>query len=283
MNRILRLFLVIALLPTMAIVFFSSPPAHAQIMTGSLTTTFASNNGFAGNMLDVMAFEDITITSLDINVEPGTYDVEVYYKVGSYVGSESTPGDWTLLGTANVTSNGTDVPTPLPVGGLSIPSGSTYGLYVTLSAAHFNGIRYTGQFSDPPEIYTNTEIEITTGVGKGSPPFTGSTFFYRQWNGTIYYEYGMTVPEPPAFAVPNLGEVMITSEISQFGYGAPGGEPARTASGAGVWLPHDFDGNGFDTYTVTGSTEVDGETWLSIFIGNETWVWVPEASVITIR
>ena len=103
------------------------------------------------------------------------------------------------------------------------------------------------------------------------------------------WELHITTPTPvvppaaPAISVPNKGEVMITSENSQFGYGAPGGEPARNPDGSGLWLPHDYDGNGFDTYTVTGSTEVDGETWLSIFIGNDTWVWVPEASVITIR
>ena len=94
---------------------------------------------------------------------------------------------------------------------------------------------------------------------------------------------GGAVPPAAGINVPNFGEVMITSEISQFGYGAPAGEPARNPDGSGLWLPHDFDGNGFDTYVVTGVTEVDGETWLSIFIGNEQWVWVPQSTVITIR
>jgi hypothetical protein len=39
-----------------------------------------------------------------------------------------------------------------------------------------------------PTVFSNTELSLTTYVGKGSPAFSGGTFSYRQWNGTVHYE-----------------------------------------------------------------------------------------------
>ena len=78
-------------------------PVHAQ----SLTTTFSSNNSENGNMFDVTAFNNITITSFAINKRTTTPEmVEVYYKSGTYVGSETNAAAFTLLGSSLVTGGG---------------------------------------------------------------------------------------------------------------------------------------------------------------------------------
>ncbi|MEM7187739.1 MAG: hypothetical protein AAF466_13890, partial [Bacteroidota bacterium] len=67
---------------------------------GSLETTFAGGNGNFGNMFDMNALTDLTIDSFDIHGDTGaTFDVEVYAKSGTYVGFETDPGAWTLIGT----------------------------------------------------------------------------------------------------------------------------------------------------------------------------------------
>ena len=103
------------------------------LATNNLSTTFANNNSCGGgNMFDITALSDVTIDSLDLHMQnPGTVStVDVYYLVGSYLGNETNSGAWTLLGSATVTSAGIGTPTRAVIGGLTIPSGSTYAIYV---------------------------------------------------------------------------------------------------------------------------------------------------------
>ena len=150
--------------------------------SGSLETMFAQNNGYDGNMFDVTAHKELTITGFDVNMEPGLDHVEVYYKQGSHVGFETDPTAWTLLDATRVASNGVDVPTYVPCGGLTIPQGQTYGLYVTTQGTV--GIDYTNGVNS----YSNSDLTFDSGVGKEYP--FGSTFFPRTWNGRIYYNLG---------------------------------------------------------------------------------------------
>ncbi len=80
---------------------------------GLITTTFAGGNGHAGNMFDVTVFTNpLTVTGLDLNLNSGTFDVEVYTKSGTYVGSETATGDWTLRSTNNgIVSSGENLAT----------------------------------------------------------------------------------------------------------------------------------------------------------------------------
>ncbi len=163
-------------------------PQHVRETTipglKSLTTTFVSNNGQDGNMFDVKAETAITIQGFDINICDETPTlVEVYYKVGTSVGFDHNPSAWTLLGNATVYPAGSDVPTPLPVGGLTIPAGATYGLYLTTTGGAC-GFNYTDGTTD----YSNSDLTIYHGFGK-SYPF-GDTYEPRIWNGTIYYTLG---------------------------------------------------------------------------------------------
>jgi HYR domain-containing protein/proprotein convertase P-domain-containing protein len=100
---------------------------------GALTTSFVSNNGSAGNMFDVMPLNDITVNSFDVNnTSGGTVDYEIYFKTGTYVGSETTAGDWTLVGSAlGVAGAGQDNSTPLGLAmGVNLTAGNIYAFYV---------------------------------------------------------------------------------------------------------------------------------------------------------
>lgn len=156
----------------------------------NLSTLFGANNSFAGNMFDVTAFSELTINGFNINLSnSGSQEtIEVYYKLGSHVGFESNANAWILLGTTLVTSAGEDNPTLVPIGGLTLPPGQVYGIYVNL-ASYGNGA-IIGYTNGGPTTFQNDDLQITTGVGKGNPAFSGGTFFPRQWNGTIFYSVG---------------------------------------------------------------------------------------------
>jgi hypothetical protein len=157
---------------------------------GSLTTLFASNNGFAGNTMDFTPARNLEFTAIDVNVDsPGiTTLVDVYYMVGSCVGLENTASAWMPLASGSGTSAGTDLPTfiDLPgAAGATFATGQVHGFYVDISNYNPPRIKYTnGQWT-----YSNADISLTTNTGQASPAFTGS-FFPRAWNGTIYYDDG---------------------------------------------------------------------------------------------
>lgn len=161
---------------------------------GSITTLFAGGNGQAGNMFDftVIGPNPITITSFDINVDnTNLHTAEVYYVTGggTYLGNETNSGAWTMLGSSQVTGAGAGNPTPLPVGGLTVNPGETYGLYVTMSTC--TCIDYT---NGPLGPYSNADVELTLGSGNAYP--FGTVFSPRIWNGTVYYDIvGGQVPD----------------------------------------------------------------------------------------
>lgn len=76
---------------------------------------------------------------------------------------------------------------------------------------------------------------------------------------------------------PNHGEVLISVGAPVVPYAAPG-EYAQPFS-----LPADYDGNGFDTYIITGTATVGGAVWYSIWVGGEDYLWVPASQVQVLR
>jgi hypothetical protein len=111
---------------------------------------------------------------------------------------------------------------------------------------------------------------------------------YTDMSFEIYGEVGTLdeddpdpVPPPePAIHVPNIGTVMVTTNAPTRVYEAPGGGVLRNG-GQEVWFPRDADGNGYDTYTVTRTVTLDnGEVWLGVFMGTDTWVYLPYDAVI---
>jgi len=152
--------------------------------TASLVTSYASDNGYNGNMFDIVALKNVEILSFDANLGVGAHTMEVHYRQGSFVGHESSSSGWTLIGTATTNATAQDAPTPVNVPvNVSIPQGQTYAFYVTTqgtSNRYINGTSVGNVFA------SDQNIQVLEGVGK-SYPFA-STFTTRNYSGTVHYE-----------------------------------------------------------------------------------------------
>ncbi|MBN2729297.1 MAG: right-handed parallel beta-helix repeat-containing protein [Bacteroidales bacterium] len=147
----------------------------------TLTTTFAGGNGCSGgSMFDITTLAGgITIDAFEINIDAVVpTPVDVYYKSGTYLGSETTAGAWTLLGTFSAIGAGTDNPSYLDVTDFTIPAGQTYGIYINVD------INYTTSTATA----ANSDIEISVGAGLCGL-FT-SVNAGRQFNGSVIYGAG---------------------------------------------------------------------------------------------
>ncbi len=152
----------------------------------ALATTLAGGNNHRGNMFDITAINDVMITSFDAH-PMGNTDYEVYYKTGTYLGSENTPGAWTLVGSATgvvAQPMGTATPLPIPVN-IVIPAGQTYSFYVTSSNVGVSQ-NYTNGTTAGAVFAADGNIQFHEGVGI-EYPFSGSAFSPRVWNGNIHY------------------------------------------------------------------------------------------------
>jgi hypothetical protein len=155
--------------------------------SNSLQTLFSGTTQAEGNMFDVKAQQDIIINSFDIKLSNGlTTDIEVYFKEGTWVGSETTAGDWTLVATANsITSSGFNNPTPLNLNmGISVKSGNRVAFYVTRSSGS-GGFTYSQGTAVGNTLASDTNITVFEGAGKFYP--FSSTFAPRNFNGNIIY------------------------------------------------------------------------------------------------
>ncbi|MFC2100635.1 GEVED domain-containing protein [Bacteroidota bacterium] len=150
----------------------------------TITTTFQAGNSFAGNMFDITPINTITIDSFDVNIMAGAATVEVYYRMGTYVGFTGTSSGWILVGSTNVIGLGSGIPTKVNIGGLTLQANQKYGMYVTVTA----GTMYYTNIPPGLALQTNADMSMEFGYGGGYP--FALTNASRQWNGTIYYHKG---------------------------------------------------------------------------------------------
>lgn len=171
--------------------------AKAQCTLGgtALATSYVSNNSNKGEMFNVVATNAITVICFDLNLILGSNGAyEIYYKVGSYVGSENNAAAWTLIGSnASVPCVGFDFPSPMNIPiNLFIPAGQTYGFYITATnVAATTGIRYTNN-GGYTNIASDANVTIAGGIGKAYPFLTN--YNNRSFNGTLHYGPGNTLP-----------------------------------------------------------------------------------------
>lgn len=159
--------------------------------SGTLDTGYGYYSGWAsGPYIDLTAgAEAVRIVSFEMYFK-GTLnrDVEVYWKVGSYVGSEEDPSAWTLLGTVNVTPGGDGTLTAVNLGGVDIPAGQTYGFSVW-----DGGETGTGSGDGPGfDLRSGGTVASDANLTLSSNAFTSSARFLGAsggwgWQGTVIY------------------------------------------------------------------------------------------------
>jgi len=159
----------------------------------SLGTTFAGGNGHDGNMFDVVMLAGKTISFFEGHIT-GNGNMAIYYKMGTFVGSETNSAAWTFIDSAMVTSAGAGVPTYLNIPiNLFFAAGDTVAFYVTgtISGATVN---YTNGITQGALFSANAAMQIYEGIGLAYP--FGASFTPRVWNGIINYCDSGTTPAP---------------------------------------------------------------------------------------
>lgn len=116
-----------------------------------------------------------------------------------------------------------------------------------------------------------------SGASWGLIPSFASYVDYRALGVAFILGEPIEEEEVPAVNYPNHGEILISAGAPVVPYAAPG-EYAQAFT-----LPADYDGNGFDTYVITGTATVGGATWYSIWVGGVDYLWVPASQVQILR
>ncbi len=155
--------------------------SEGTFVEDSLEISYAMGNGCGGgNMFNLTAIDgDIKITGMKIlpNSSDAALPVSIYYKTGTYLGSELTPGNWTLLGTYTVNAT-IDVPVYFQCDDLILPNEQLMGIYVQYNANYTNVTSTT--------VVANSTLSFESGIGLCSP--FGGTNNLRMFNGEFFYE-----------------------------------------------------------------------------------------------
>lgn len=168
--------------------FYAAALRGAATGSSSLTTTTASGNAQQGVMFDIIPKKDMFIDSVSLYLTTtytatGTYTYRVYYKTGTFIGSQLNAGAWTSNGDYTATFTGTGF-LKFDIANIPMYNGQTYGFYITIITGPGTSLDYTtlGGFT----TYSNTDMDIY--CGNGISALFGGTFSPRGFNGSIHYK-----------------------------------------------------------------------------------------------
>jgi len=175
------------------------------LAAASITTTFADNNRFTGNMFNLTTLgSSITVNGLDVNVDSGAVTIDVYIKTGTYVGFDTNAAAWTLVSTTVVTGKGAGSQTAVNVTPFTLAANTLYGVYVTTTNP--NDSTPFMYYTNGSNTYSNSNLTLSTGEGLGGLFGSISVEPGRTWDGTIDYSLPTTtLPEPSSLGLLALG------------------------------------------------------------------------------
>lgn len=151
----------------------------------TITTPVLSGNGHAGVMFDVLVgANDLTVETFWVSQDTPE-NVAIFYKTGTFVGSELTSSAWTFLDSAITAGSGDGSVDSIPVSlNLSVLSNTTYAFYITKTGS-VNDINYTNGTTVGNVLVSNVDLSVLEGKGGGYP--FDVTFSPRTFNGRVQY------------------------------------------------------------------------------------------------
>ncbi|MGL4599879.1 MAG: right-handed parallel beta-helix repeat-containing protein [Bacteroidia bacterium] len=150
--------------------------------SGNITTQFSGGNGCDGAMFNFTPTVNMRLDSFDLNLgTTAVQSVDVFWRLGGYLGFETNAGAWTQLGQVNVQGAGAGQPTHIDVGSLQLIAGQTYGLY-------FHNPNSNIDYTTGSANFNNADATISTGAGLCD--FFATVNAGRIFNGRVYYTKG---------------------------------------------------------------------------------------------
>ena len=139
------------LVPLPTSVVNAAGASSLQGETRVFETTWASNNGYAGNLFTIQAKTDIILEAFDLN--SGSTEgigVKIYTKFGGFDRSDIDPAsNWIEICSTRVQGRGESLPTHVPaadVKSIAIKGNEKQSFYVTFQGPF---MRYTSALLDP--------------------------------------------------------------------------------------------------------------------------------------
>lgn len=209
--------------------------AEAQsIANGTAVCTMTAGNGASGNMFDIVATNNIEVNGFDVHISSiAVTTVEVWYRVGTFVGFNTSNSGWTLVLTTTVTGMGPGILTPVPASfTVPVPAGSTYGFYVTANGG--GSFSYSNGTGLGNVHVSNGDLNLLEGNGGGYFSVTNSP---RVFNGQVRYtKVGCTSPRIPV--VVNYAPITVSTSATSNTL-CSGNSVSLTATGATsyTWQP----------------------------------------------
>ncbi len=151
-----------------------------------LTTTYAGGNGNDGIVFEITTLQDAVIKSFDVAVSDSGY-AYIYYHAGTFVGTTTNPGAWTLADSVFVIPTGIGQPTEIPIDlNLYMPQGQLYSFLITGNGSDLFGVDYTNGIAMGAPYINDNYVQIREGEGFGAP-WIGGNGLPRVFNGTVHY------------------------------------------------------------------------------------------------
>ena len=194
--------------------------AILAIYTGDLradiiSTPFNSNNGQSGNMFDINVLSQlgIEISQFELNLDAGSWDIELYTKSGTHVGSETTPSDWVLReSSTGITSVAPNLRTVWDISDFTLDAGLS-AIYINVTNG--TALNYTDGTGVGNLLASNSNVEIFEGTGNAVN--FGEQFRPRAFNGSIEFEpialQTTSLPPGATNAVPEPGALLAIAAL----------------------------------------------------------------------
>ncbi len=146
-------------------------------------TATNTSTDWDGYMFDIVAQEDMVLDSITILVSTtGNQPIELHYKLGSHIGSESDPLAWTLWTTDTFAISASNTMATLSAPAATIQAGDTLGVFVNMVNTNAR-LWYFNAGSAVTQGNQDLSVLPGTGISNGF----SQSYYPRIFRGVVHY------------------------------------------------------------------------------------------------